>query len=613
MTHVAVALRSACFAFDEYLFTPGTTCLSNLIAANYARFIVDIYWDPARTVWSLCPARLEGPDTPASLNPASAESTRDISTVQFSARAVETILPLSLSRRQSEVPQVTSLVSKVATSSTSSSVSSNASPTDAIRAGSYTCDANLTFTAINQVLASHFGDTSNNVNASLKYMILNLHLADNYADSELGTEQLLPPERHSIGQVLNDTLSSYLYTPMSLQIQRANINQSWYNPTAQYSPPSAYFETYKGSNTSALRTPSGWPGEGYIELVNANRLIVGFGSIDPRLDGYNTFLDTNTVFSAADLTRLDTVSLTDDNHISRGCYTTDTTESSVSAANNSFAFSANDFDSPTSALNLNIASSIASSQVHCGVSPLLNTTLLNTTADVNPLPYTDFASSAIWSWTPGQPAGPSLASDSSDDPDKHNCATLNTSIPSQNKWQVSDCSASYYGLCRVAGQPYQWRLSAQAGRYEYVSLSCPEGSSFDTPRTALENAFAMRAVAASDQYADSSSSSSDSSNNDGQTGASPAIVGEKGSLVVWLNFNNLDVPACWVVGVDARCPYTRQDDFQARAVAVPTVAAVVIFAAALLTVLVKCAGNRKTSRRRRREGNAQWEYEGIPA
>jgi hypothetical protein len=33
-------------------------CVSNLLAVGFRRFDVDVYWDTARGIWSLCPASL---------------------------------------------------------------------------------------------------------------------------------------------------------------------------------------------------------------------------------------------------------------------------------------------------------------------------------------------------------------------------------------------------------------------------------------------------------------------------------------------------------------------------------------------------------------------------
>jgi len=83
----------------------------------------------------------------------------------------------------------------------------------------------------------------------------------------------------------------------------------------------------------------------------------------------------------------------------------------------------------------------------------------------------------------------------------------------------------------------------------------------------------------------------------------------------WINFNSLDLESCWVVGVNATCPYQEDDAADlTRTVVVPTVAAVIIFVLAVLTFFVKCAANRQYSRRRRRRKmDDGWDYEGVPS
>jgi len=85
-------------------------------------------------------------------------------------------------------------------------------------------------------------------------------------------------------------------------------------------------------------------------------------------------------------------------------------------------------------------------------------------------------------------------------------------------------------------------------------------------------------------------------------------------MELWLDFNDLDVQSCWVVGVNSRCPYGRSAEASMSAqIVVPTVAALIVLVLALLTLLIKCGANRRQARSRRRRGVTGWDYEGVPS
>jgi len=93
----------------------------------------------------------------------------------------------------------------------------------------------------------------------------------------------------------------------------------------------------------------------------------------------------------------------------------------------------------------------------------------------------------------------------------------------------------------------------------------------------------------------------------------PTHDDDDGSMLFWVNLNDLDVRGCWVNGVNSSCPYVRMDTDRTRTVVVPVVAAVIIFVLFFLTLFVKCAANRQNSKRRRRRGDRGWDYEGVPS
>lgn len=259
------------------------------------------------------------------------------------------------------------------------------------------------------------------------------------------------------------------------------------------------------------------------------------------------------------------------------------------------------------------------------MSPHLNTTIANVTADTNATPYLDFTLATVWSWAPGQPLDDSYADNATfprtdDDHEPatdFRCAYFNASASSSalyspndtgqpstsGRWAVTFCQNRLPAACRDNHHPYLWSISSTRGRYSDVNDDCPPNSSFAVPRTALENRYLL--AAARDHFSSSSESSSSSSGrrDSDDDGTAP---------LVWLNFNSLNFESCWVAGVNSTCPYSTTAGQTDGQVVVPTVAAFAIIVLAVLTILAKCGANRRTSRKRRRVRDG-WEYEGVPS
>lgn len=94
---------------------------------------------------------------------------------------------------------------------------------------------------------------------------------------------------------------------------------------------------------------------------------------------------------------------------------------------------------------------LTSNSTNCGISPILNVTLLNNTAHDDYRPYQNFSYATIWSWAPGEPKNYN-ASSSSNSGSVFRCATSNVDLG--GRWVVADCSQRYYAACRAHNQPY---------------------------------------------------------------------------------------------------------------------------------------------------------------
>ncbi|KAF2157564.1 hypothetical protein K461DRAFT_317644 [Myriangium duriaei CBS 260.36] len=596
VTHPGVVLRAACFATNRYEDSATKKCLSNLLAAGFRRIIVDLYWDPFSSQWSLCPVALPSRGQDAQ----SSASIRASSTATVTSAALALTTPPgpatgTIHKRatsdSSAVSQSTSTGTPTSSAASSTTSSPSASPSEVagssglFQLGPYQCTSSVDIDLIRDVFEDHFVSTGYDVDATLKYLIFNLHNSTILSDDTNPTQNSSPSPQ-PVSRILNATLAAYLYTPEMLSTQRANLNSSWFSMTVQPSnqPDHAYFQ-YSVDPPGKASTLDGWPSEGFAELMQTKRLLVGFGTSDLEGSQYNLSADGQVVFLPGELISPRAVHLGPNGTVTSGCIL-HTSPTSLAAANDSFAVSAE----PLTDLDSLAIAEAASSLTMCGISPVLNTTLSNATADDSIAPYLSFVAASSWSWLPGQPVDQSSVPGANE-----HCAAMNLSASANGRWQVATCSTHLSGACRFPNAPLNWTVTMQRNSYGAVDNECPEGTSFGVPRTAAENV-ALRAAGLSAREAD--------------------MDGQSQDQLIWLNLNDLDIAGCWVTGIDSRCPYAGNRTGASRAVIVPTVAAVIVFCLAALTVLVKCAASRRGQEKRRRRGrqkDGRGEYEGVPS
>lgn len=600
-------MTAACFPNNTYEASLATTCFSNLLAIGFKRFIVDLYWDTSRLTWSLCPVELTpGGSSVTSTDSRDASTTSTTSSVPTSGSATLAYGALASSENDNErrlaamastmssddasvIPGVQRRGPNDSSSMTSSiSMSQQTSPGTATlsnnaktlyQVGPYVCDSSLSLENLTSVLAGYFGDTENSLNATMKYLIINLHSAAPYSDptgtSPTPKGSMLPEPGNYVGELVNSSLSSYIYTPWALNHQRKNLNATWFTVSYDYQPLEAYLDLQE-YDSGQLYTSDGWPSESFIELQRALRFLVGFGTIDSQMDNYNFTADADTIFPPGYLSHDVDVTLSSDGVISDGCLFRGNI-TSLFQINSSWALPSNLTSSYDAGTTFNTANNLSS----CGISPILNATL-GGPANVNMSLYDDYISAAVWAWAQNEPR------DNSTTGQDTRCAALNRT--NNGKWEVADCSDRHYAACRVDNKPYSWTISSQPGRYEQMDDAC-QSHTFSVPRTPLENRYLRDAIERwSTRY-----------DEDGS------------SRMFWLNFNDVDTTGCWVTGVNQTCPYVERSRNTTRTVVVPTVAAVIVFVIAILTIFVKCGANRQNARSRRRRREGGWEYEGVPS
>ncbi|KAF2101335.1 hypothetical protein NA57DRAFT_34163, partial [Rhizodiscina lignyota] len=608
-----VSLSAACFSSGNYVTNTATKCFSNLLALGYRRFVSDVYWDTGRLAWNFCPAQIPAPAS-SPISEFSSSSSVTVSTAQFTVRAPSfsqeigfSTFPL-LQRQATSTSRLESSTSPSARTSSSSSPASSAtgrnatqssSPSSSIPSftsngdmifelGPFNCSSSLDLVYMVSIMSDYLGKSSNTLQAFTIYLTLNLHAAapqddpDGAADTP--DDSSLPDPSNLLSNIMNTNASSFLYTPQDLNRDRTNLNDTWYHVDFRKQPDPEYYQTDVGSG-NVRTTPNGWPSDSYVEFQKAERLMVGFGSVDPQMTKYNFSGDEHIIFPRNYLFEAHNVAYGANGSIVSGCFK-GRSDSITSAKNNSWAVSevqqraiTLDSMSPSNATLPAIKNLTA-----CGASPFLNTTLLGKTADSDFSAYGAIPRSTIWSWGPGEPRNVSSSDDNSD---RIRCAVLDLSL--QGHWRVEDCNKRHNSACRVNKKPYEWHISGQKSSYSSsAQAGCGDNEAFSAPRTGLENAYLFDAFSNSDHDSD---------------------------LALWVDFNSLDRDNCWVVGLNTSCPYVNDSDAErTRFVVVPTVAAVIVFILAVLTLFVKCAANRQNSRRgRRRRGEDGWDYEGVPS
>jgi hypothetical protein len=483
-----------------------------------------------------------------------------------------------------------------ASSSSSSSTSAAATPTvinypatagpPLLQIGSYNCTSLMTLDRLTGILEDYLETTSTTTGAAILLFTFDVHAASSILAPDAPAPNLsqdqLPESGQLLSNVLQGNLSRQTFTPTSLKAQRANLNDSWYDVNWSNLPFSGYYENIKDAN-GHIFTQDGWPTEAYMEFQRLFRLVTSYGIVDPQMSMYNIGPDLDYVFLPGTIIHNVATTVSTDGRVTSGCLFASDENAISSTTNSSWALSpappldvsANpDLTSPIPAI---------SNLTACGISPFLNQTLANTTADKNPLPYAAYVQSTMWSFAPGQPLN---SSGGGDDTNDDRCVVMMKS-PYPGRWRVTDCSENHRVACHDPSQPYNWRISDDATYYRNAEYYCSDPYQFSVPHTSLENSHLFRAF-------------QDAAPDDNE---------------LYINLNSLSVPDCWVTGLNGTCPYLPTTDTnRTRIVVVPTVAAVIIFLLAALTFFVKCAANRReTKRGRKRRMVGGWEYEGVPS
>lgn len=578
-----VSLTRACFSHNEYENAIFALCLSNLLAVGIRRFLIDLYWDQGRRVWSLCPVESVSNASNAAAPTAAATLTTatpaTISSASLAIRDIDTSSVFSSANTSSPA-------NATRAESTLFSATTDSPNAPLEEHGPYTCSLTINAETFFSILWSYFGQTQTNLDAHLLYTVINLRAAaaKSSPTHPAPSPTLLPSPSELIGQLASANLSTYLYKPVDLQAERADLNNSWYTVAERYRPVSGFYSTSTSTN-GVVSTEDGWPSESFIEFSQGKRLIMSWGSIDPQMSRYNFSGDAGTIFDSGYTQNYErNVKVAPDGNVTQGCFYEEN-HFDVASTNSSWATTS---DLPglmypaNSTADISALNNLTEGVTRCGIAPILNTTISNSTAGEDYTPYRAFSYSTIWSWAPGEPQNSTEnVADS-----LFRCAT--TSVNTGGRWAVSDCSQRTYAACRVFNQPYNWTVTTYQMSYSYAPKACPDGYVFAAPRTALENTYLTRALLREDR--------------------------DHHDQGVWVDFNSLDIKGCWTTGgQNATCPYREKDFLNRETVIVPTVAGIIILIVTTLVVLVKASTNRKVHKRTRKRANNGFVYEGVPS
>lgn len=582
VTNPSVSLTAACFSQLNYGDDEDfNTCFRNLMDMGFRRIQIDLYWEEDTGIFSFCPVKISNISTslvPTPIPPdilgtttAKLSSSPTASTVVLDAPADNSIF--------------------LSTSKSPTLPTTYKANTSVINIGPYVCSSSLNLKLFVIKLLNYLKDSDSVLEARILYIILNLHAAASVNETGLleTNPNTLPSPQNLVGQAFSANLSEYFYTPNDLQSDRVNLNESWYKVNPRYLTTHDYY-TETIDKDGIASSIDGWPAESYIEFVLHKRLLLGWGSIDPQMSAYNLSGDSDIIFPSGYLSN--EILETDVEQLNQGClWPSDRPE--INPSNLSWAIMttpSNEEHPPFNQENILPLLSYASNLSTCGVSPFLNVTLLNTTAN-NQTPYGAYANSTIWSWAPKEPRKYERLPDtnSTRKGPTYRCATSQLHL--SGRWAVSDCLQYNFGACRAYGQPYNWTFTSRPTKFALAANSCPNGYTFAAPRTALENSYLTQTMR--------------------------RIEGnQNGNAKCWVALDSMDVEGCWVVGgKNNTCLYNDSialETYRKRTILIPTIAAILVLVVTAITIIAKAADNRRKGRRQNRKINIADIGEGVP-
>jgi len=315
--------------------------------------------DFGRQVWSFFPAAVP-PSIPNAVPPSTTTLSYSSSTLgalmSNAALSLFSTSPASkLSARQdSSVTTSNFSVTSLTGSLPTIAVLPESSNDPLISFGPYVCTTTINLSTFTSQLLDYIRKSEDTLSAHLIYVIINIHAAtsDTSPSAPAPVPSNLPGPTNLLGNLFSGNLSAFLYTQSNLMSDRADLNGSWYSVIERFQPVKDYYNT-QTNDRGIVSTQNGWPSESYIEFAQSKRLLLGWGTVDPQMSGYNFSGDSGIIFPNGYIQNAQTdIDESSTGQITRGCFLRNSTDDlSLSYVNSSWATDTTllGFDYPTSA------------------------------------------------------------------------------------------------------------------------------------------------------------------------------------------------------------------------------------------------------------------------
>jgi hypothetical protein len=420
-------------------YTVGNvTAISDLYDMGYRRFELDLWWNNATASFQLCPVQI----------------------IANSSANVSQVITTTLTQEATttSASSTTSFLTILTTTVTASSTSAIPTPDPNVPmplANGYSCAPGADFDAVLSTFKSILSKTDNQLRqAGLIFLNLNLHALPSLSTRN-DTVDLSLPSNSSLSEEINQTLTDWLYTPVSLAKERQNINTSFLADTANpIIDIPAYYNVIINNETKFASTPNGWPTTRHLFETSGRRLLVGFGSVDLVSSLYDIAQDSSTIFPSG--------TFGGQSQLIPANSVTNRIDSCLGPNGAVFGVSGEvDFNSTTTTANYSFASSESitlndplsydslQAIVSCGLSPIVNSPLQDVNSG-NSSPFNPIAGT-IWSWLPpSEPKNTSLPANGTENVVA--CAALQAD---SGRWVVLDCNIQLSLACRVDDKAYE--------------------------------------------------------------------------------------------------------------------------------------------------------------
>ncbi|KAF9188218.1 hypothetical protein BGZ51_000745 [Haplosporangium sp. Z 767] len=293
------------------------------------------------------------------------------------------------------------------------------------------------------------------------------------------------PNIVSLKDLFLDAFPSLIYSPTQLDMDRADLKGSWWKngPVGL-----DYYNTTTDPSTKRIQAPTGWPTSSYLTEVIKRRIVIGIGANNLRTNTSYNITDDFTIFHRPNVLGQ---SMTDSGLLRISSSLDQMTCNfpvpgvmmmpTGSELNMSDIMSMrNSSDDVTTEVTWSFSSmsdsdaqpwSFSSGQLAttCGFSALIE-------GRVSALTFSEQTAMSIWSWDLNQP--PLNQTRSRD----RRCGAMQ----GNGRWVVQDCNMKLPVACRQVGTSIKW-IIYEKGAANYRDVKCPDGYTFDVPRTAREN------------------------------------------------------------------------------------------------------------------------------